>query len=512
MGLHTQLLYVLLISNVTLRFFTNYFELLPRALNIFDVGITAALCMMFLFRRRAPVSDGSVVPSITRRLVLFIVVLFIGTLLNAGAIYFPAAVAQCIMLSEPILLFIVLMNMPANLPHIQRFEKILRRLIIFEFVIGLIQFPIFLSTGNSEVIAGTFSGNAEQYTGFLILGVCYYLGMIQVYPSKKGAYRALVLGLLFLIVFVDNKASWLGVIAALFFLMTRLGSLSGSRMKHALAFMMLLVVGYMVATWTSSSLYKFGGLGDAWETSNVGNLGKIKAYEDVFAAFRNEPHMLFFGSGPGTFYSRAAQQFYFITDDIYSNPSEYRKTLSTRSSNSMGGVIDPTSAVEPFYKRFYANSKIYSIGSAQVDSPFSSYAGLLGETGFVGLVIYLGFYVAVFRRLRNYFPQYCSDPNIFPLITASMGFLIYTATVSLYNPWLETGRMTTILWATLAIVYQYGERLQYEKDKAKAVSSRIFPSPLYRTKHRDAAVLTGRESQKSFRVGGARYFRQKGFD
>src|SRR4029079_10372209 len=123
-----------------------------------------------------------------------------------------------------------------------------RKLIVFEFIVGLIQFPILLSTGNSEAVVGTFNGNAEQYTGFLLLGVCYYLGLIKVDPSKKGRYNALVLAILILIPFVDNKASCLGVIIALYFLMSSLGRLGGSRMKHILVFSVLLMGGYVFVT------------------------------------------------------------------------------------------------------------------------------------------------------------------------------------------------------------------------------------------------------------------------
>jgi hypothetical protein len=157
----------------------------------------------------------------------------------------------------------------------------------------------------------------------------------------------------------------------------------------------------------------------------------------------------------------------------------------------MGGVIDPTSSVEPFYKRFYVGNreKIFSIGTGQVDSPFSSYAGLLGETGLIGLILYGSLYFGAYRRLRSYWSSFSSDPRIFPLITASTGFLVYTVTVSLYNPWLETGRMTTILWAMIAIVFQYAERLQHETEKTQGTGNRI-PSPSFnRAKHRNAAAL-----------------------
>jgi len=400
-------------------------------------------------------------------------------------------------LNEPILLFVAVVNLPFGVPEIERFKRILRRLIVFEFVLGLIQIPIFLSTGNTEAITGTFYGNAEQYTGFLLIGVCFYLGMMRLEVRKRTKYRAFIIALLLLIPLVDNKASWAGVIGALYLLMSQLGGVSGKRLNYVVGFAVL-IIAFITAASLSPSLVKFEGLTEAWQTGNLSNLGKIKAYRDVFAAFEQYPYMTLFGSGPGTFYSRAGQQFYVVSADIFWNPERYLTSLKGRTSNSMSGLIEPNVSLEPFYKRFYLNDKIYSVGTAQVDSPFASYAGLLGETGVIGTAIYLSFYIGIFRRLKRYCTEYRNDPNIFPLVTTSIGFLVYTAIVSLYNSWLETGRMTTILWVTIAIVCQYAERFQSDRGKAEVIDSRILSPSVYQTQHRNAAVVGGREPQRSF--------------
>jgi len=488
MKFHFRLIYLLLVGNVLLRFFTNS-GLLPRVLNLWDVGITLAIGVVWLF---SPSEQDVSVVRIRRRLLIFNVVLLAGALFNSRYFYFPAAMSQVIMLIEPILLFIAVVQLPVNLIHVVRFSAILRKLIVFELVFGMFQFPIYLYTGNSEAIVGTFYGNAEQYTGFLLLGVCYYLGQVEADASRKPTHKFLILMMLSLMPFVDNKASWVGVIVALFVLMTKLGALKGTRMKYILAFTALIIVGALAATVSSGTLSKFSGLSEAFETGNIANLGKVKAYQDILTAFEDNPYMAIIGAGPGTFYSRAAQQFYLINDDLYSNPrvSEWLRKLPTRTSNSMGGVIDPTSSVEPYYKRFFVEQKIFSVGTAQVDTPFSSYAGLLGETGIIGFIIYVSLYVHIYRRLCGYLARYRNDPNISALITASLGFLVYTATVSIYNPWLETGRMTTILWGAIAVICLYVERLQNGKNKATAAPDWSTSTASDRTKHRYRAPTT----------------------
>jgi len=460
-----RLIYLLVITNVILRFFTNLFGVLPKFFNLSDVVITLLLTLLVLGKRNSPTFSAY-----SRRLVVFCIVLFIGALLNFGSLYAPAAIAQTLMLAEPILLFVSLGKLPIGLPEFRKYNRILRTLVIIQFVLGVLEFPIFLYTGESEAIVGTFNGNAEQYTGFLLLGVCYYLGLIKVEPSKKMRYGAFVFAILVLIPFVDNKASWLGVIFTLYFLMTRLGHVAGSRAKHLITFSALVIAGYIVAVSFSSSISKFAGLSSALDTGNFWNLGKMKAYEDVYEAFTTYPQMALVGSGPGTFYSRASGQYYLITDDFFSNPSDYRRTFNARTSNSMGGVIQPTAAVEPFYKRFFVKYKIFSVGSAQVDSPFSAYAGLLGETGLIGFAIYMSFYVGAFRRLKSYWERFHNDVEVFPLLTASLGFMIYTLTVSVYNPWLETGRMTTILWSMIGMLCVYAEAVTSADAAAQSLT------------------------------------------
>src|SRR5262245_58200922 len=121
MGLQIRLIYLLVISNVTFRFLTDYTNVLPRAFNLLDVGITIALSVTALFRQRRRLSDPTVqtfLSSITKRLIVFNLILLLGTVLNTHSIYFPAALAQCIMLNEPLLLFIALVAAPIDLQSI----------------------------------------------------------------------------------------------------------------------------------------------------------------------------------------------------------------------------------------------------------------------------------------------------------------------------------------------------------------------------------------------------------
>ena len=142
MPFEIRLIYLLLITNVILRFFTNLFGLLPKFFNLSDVVITLLLTLLVLGKRNSPTFSAY-----SRRLVAFCIVLFIGALLNFGSLYAPAAIAQTLMLAEPILLFVSLGKLPIGLPEFRKYNRILRTLVIIQFVLGVLEFPIFLYTG-----------------------------------------------------------------------------------------------------------------------------------------------------------------------------------------------------------------------------------------------------------------------------------------------------------------------------------------------------------------------------
>ena len=407
-------------------------------------------------------------------LLVFNLVGVLGMLFNPDFFYAPSAFGGLIMFNEGLLLFVALCNLSFSQGTILQFGRILFRLTGIQLIIGVFQVPIFVATGNSEAIIGTFSGNAEHYAGFLMIGVYYRIGMLRISTYRRWVHGMVLAITIVLILLIDNKASWLGIIVSVYYVMTRVGSLERAtfaRLKYIVLFIVLMFVGYGVVTSVSGSYGKFSGIAHALREGEFRNLGKIKAYLDIREAQKRAPHMIFVGSGPGNFYSRAADQFYDFGSSFYANPSQADKSRSVKQSNAMAGVIKRTTNIDPFYAGFYERRLIYTIGSAQVDSPFSSYAALLGEFGWIGFTIYLATYLSVWRRLRYCLYRHASDPTILPLVISTLGFLVYVMTVSLYNNWLESGRMTTILWAMVAMVFTYVEQKDSD-DKSKAENDR----------------------------------------
>lgn len=468
---YSFLLYALLIINVIAKFFTNYLNVIPRQFNLADIGIVGLLLVLYISRPQT--SKGIQFKKIFNLLLSFNIILLLGALLNFKYFYDLAAISQVIMFNEPIILFIVLVNLSFSFENVNTFNKLLFFLIMFEVIIGILQVPVYLKTGESESIIGTFQHNAEQYAAFLMIGIFYLIGKVRVISQKKMFNRVLMLGMFILILLIDNKASWIGIIMSVFYVMYRIGKLSskeGHFLKYSVIFFMFIVIGYSVVQRASGSLYKYEQVLLAWEKGSFFNIGKLKAYGDIFASYSDYPHMTIVGSGPATFYSRASRQFYNLSDDMFYTDTrifteQYYKKLY-RPSNAMAGVITKTDR-EPFFKQYFRDRKIFRIGSGTTDEPFSSYAALLGETGILGTLIYLGIYIFILRKLNFYLKKYQNDSKIFPLIVSAIGFLAYIMVISIYSNWIETGRMTTILWSMIAIVCKYDELVQ--KDEAQAI-------------------------------------------
>ena len=455
--------------NVISKLFTNHFNLLPRYFNIADIVIVLLFLFLFIIYRLKN-HESMKVKNILVFIFLFNIILLIGMLLNYEYFYYKAAFSQVIMYNEPIILFIILVNLPFSINDIISFKKILVLLLIIEFIFGILQFPLYLRTGDTEAILGTFYHNAEQYAAFLMIGIFYLIGKMKILNNKI-TNIFLIFSILILILFIDNKASWIGLGISIYYILYRIGKLELSwiySIKSIIFISIILLVGYSIVVISSSTLYKYDNIVEAWNSDNFYNIGKLKAYKDIFSAYQNHNHMLLVGSGPATFYSRASRQYYYLSDDMfYNNPyastgiNNFKKdedSYKPRESNSMAGIIERTGH-KPFFKEFYSNNKIYLIYSGTVDEPYSSYAALLGESGILGTFLYLGIYIVVLKKLNLAIKKYQKDSFIFSLIVCSVGFLIYNMSISLYNNWLETGRMTTILWSMIAMVYKYDEVL-----------------------------------------------------
>ncbi len=481
MQIFSFLLYALLLANVLMKFFTNLLHVVPRVFNIADLMITAILGLMF-FATGGRIKNFK---SILVLLFLFDFVAILGNFFNSEYLFPMVAFSQFAMYNGPIILFVFLANIPFRKVHIDKYSKLLYNLIYFQFIVGLLQIPVFLATGQTEAIMGTFYHNAEQYSGFLLIGIFFLFSKSLNSPQFKQNYYILIASMLSLIVIIDNKASWLGIIISMLYIFYKVGDENfqvSKRFKYIiLAGTMLTIGGYLITSF-SQTTGKLEGLITSIQEGMFNEIGKVKAYDNVFKAFDDHPHMLVFGAGLGNFYSRSSYTYYDpeYYGAVLSHSSrqtkrqldrfktesdklrEKGKTL--RTSNSMGGVIDKMNQ-EPFFAQYYKVPKL-RVGSGQVDNPFSSYNALLGETGILGMILYISIYIIILIKMNKMVRKYRKDTNIFPIAASGLGFMVYILSVALYGQWIDSGRMVTILWSLIALTFRYDLFVQWQKKFA----------------------------------------------
>jgi len=445
---------------------------LPKIFNVVDIPITYAI-LLISFTRQAQYDPLQTASRISRRLFGFAIVLFLGAILNAEASYLPATLTQVNLLLQPILLFIALLRLNVPESAVALYQRVLKILIALQIIVGVFQLPGRLASGNSEDVHGTFPGNAEQFAAFILIGVFYTIAVLRLNPTYRVRHAAIVVAILVLIVSVDNKASWMGMAISVALILSTQGYLRSQMMRALVTVLMLGLVGTFLAiisSKTSTTLYKIEKLYDVVSGGGIMSLGKVKSYADVARSWAESPHMAIVGAGAGNMYSRSSRQFFNrpgLEQQLYRNPGQLSTSSEPefRASDSIGGAISRTTKPAYYLRFFSERDSIVAVGSAQVDGPFSPYSGLLGETGILGTSLYLSIYFHVLMRMWSWTPHLQEDADILPLHLSALGMLIYLLVNSVYGPFIETTRYTTILWSLIALVFSYVRTRQSIADR-----------------------------------------------
>ena len=124
------------------------------------------------------------------------------------------------------------------------------------------------------------------------------------------------------------------------------------------------------------------------EPDDVRQRALSRGSRPVASLYRDIPHTIAIGSGPGTFSSRAWQTF--------------AKAGSTSASNVQGGYAQKLTGgvYETDVSKKYIDPQLREgaviEGSGALSSPYSSYLSLAAETGLLGLALMVGVYLAAF--------------------------------------------------------------------------------------------------------------------
>jgi hypothetical protein len=423
---------------VLVRFFTEVVPVLPRAANFIDIPVFLVLSAAALTRPRTKARAMSLAMP---------VFLFLGLSALSVSVNLSRVAAG------PVLVFLYGFLAPIGVGAavyriwpVGQAQSLSRLLVglgaIQLLVVALIDLPRFISSGNPDLVSGTFGTNAYQLVFFLLLFTALLAGIYTFEKQRLSARLALplfaaILGSIFL-------AQYRALLVTTALTVLFIGFLLGARGRGIVA---ITVVAGSFAVSLSYIAQHFPRLGFAPTVSVLRHnpslyvTKRLKAADSVINLYGDNPRFIFTGSGPGTFSSRAWQTFAKANSTSQSN-------VQGRYVAALGGSGYHTDVSEKYVVPLERAPVIG--GSHALTSPFSSYVSLLAEVGVFGFIVIVGIYLVATSRaigmtVRSIKTAPPGDPLPALLTACAAGFVVLLQMGFLEN-WLEVTRLTFIVW------------------------------------------------------------------
>jgi hypothetical protein len=431
---------------VLTRFFTEVVHVAPRAANFADVPLAVFVCALVLLRPRVGRPMGVI---FVAGFVLLLVCV-IGVLANLDRVAAGPVLLFLSGIFEPLVFFYAVLRLwpPGNAGSLSRLLVVLG--VIQLAVVGLIDVPRFLASGNPDEISGTFGENPYQLVFFLLIVTALFAGIAVQEPRRLSARvaPAFFVGAFAVIFMAQYRALLLTTMLAalLIVVMLRRARLRG--LMHGLAALLAIAVSLtyvaqrLPMTRLSPALNVVqrdpGGLVSA----------KLKAFGSVLDLYSDRPQAILTGTGPGTFSSRAWQTFALL------GMSSQANVAAPYVAKLTGGAAYHTDVSDKYVLPQYQNPDRV-LGSRAVTSPFISYTSLLAEVGLVGFVAVMLLYgAACMRSLRaaatTIGRSRLGDPLPALALATAIGFFVLLQ-MAFFDNWLEATRVTVPVWMLLAV-------------------------------------------------------------
>jgi DNA-binding XRE family transcriptional regulator len=433
---------------VTIRFFTEVVPVLPRAVNFIDIPVFFAL--VFAAMNVSAVGRGRTYVSLGTPALAFLALTAISAVLNAQRTVPAPTIVFLYGFLAPIGVYAAAYRIwPPN--SARALSRVLIGLGILQLVVvALVDFRRFVSSGGDpDLISGTFGTNAYQLVFFLLVVAALLAGVFALEPMRRISRFAplLVLAIFGVILLAQYRA----LLATTVVTMVAVGILLGHRLRGIVA-VALAVVAFGVAFSYVASSYPGLGLETTATTLSQDPWTYVKeryqATRPLRRLYGDQPTAIAYGSGPGTFSSRAFQTF--------------ANAASTSASNVQGGYAQKLTSgvyetdVSSKYVRPQQRLGPVIEGSKALSSPYSSYLSLAAEVGIAGLALIAGMYLIMLGRSLRLAKLAIAratpgDPLPALVLATAIGFLTLLQMGFLEN-WFEVTRVTFIAWAMLGVV------------------------------------------------------------
>ncbi len=294
---------------VTIRFFTEIVPVLPRAANFIDIPIFLALA---LAAARVPSArTGPAYLRVAAPAVVFVFLAIGSAILNAQRTEAAPVMVFLYGFLAPIGVYAAAYRIwPTG--SAGALSRVLVCLGVLQLaVVALIDLRRFVASGgNPDLISGTFGTNAYQLVFFLLVVAALLAGIFALEPERKIA--RFVPFLVLAIFGVTLLAQYRALLATTVVTLVAVGMILGRRLRGIVVVALGVVAFGLAFSYVASN---FPSLGLKTTATNLSQdpwtyaKERYQATRPVAALYRDHPVAIAYGSGPGTFSSRAWQTF-----------------------------------------------------------------------------------------------------------------------------------------------------------------------------------------------------------
>jgi hypothetical protein len=433
---------------ISVRFFTEELNVLPRAANFIDIPFLLVVgCAAII--QRSTARDALQQSTIFALSIVFLVFVAVSALVNTGRVdVFPALTFVYGFLSPPAFYLAVYRLWAPG--RARAVSQLLVFLAIVQFTtIVFFDLPKFFRTRNPDFITGTFGTNAYQLVFFLLVFVSLVAGIVAYEPHSRVRFFALpFIGAAFLAIFLAQYRSLLATMAlttiylAALLIRRQRGVAIAAASAAGLLIALVVMIAYVPTNKFTQALDAIRNDPGYFVDSRLGPA------DDVYHLYGDYWAFPIVGSGPGTYSSRAWDTFAGADSTSDSNVAgPYAKRL-------MGGEVYKTDVSDKYV--IPRLNQVGLFGTRNFSNPYSSYLALLAEVGIVAAICLIALYVLAFVRITRAALLFsrssvAGDPlPALVLATATAFFLLLQ--LAIFGNWWETARVTIPTWIMFAIV------------------------------------------------------------
>lgn len=443
------------------RFFTETLGVAPKAIDLLDLAVIPLLLVFAAGSRPAHGIDLGLHRKLLQPTVAFFFLCLLSAAVNFERMnYGPLMLFIFGMLEGPILFLCLNKLVTDKRAFGHQLARFINAMLLIQIaVVLLVSYPALLLTGNPDKMSGTFGNNSYQFTALLIIIGGYLLG--RQIGNKRRWYLTIAVQLFIFLTFLllQYRTAVPAFFAAYGILLFALfGRRVGRIIMVAIPAAVFVIWGVRYVNRSSDMDLKYRDLVTlAADLDLIFEYGKFQAYVNAISMYGDEPTTILFGSGPGTFVSRAN----------YTFTMELRGTQSKGVGPIIISIFGDNDYESDVYKKYIEPLSAYEalFGSVQINNPNSSVLATAAETGIPGLIFIIIIYSTVVRRSSRYLKYALAtrDPLLLPLASALMIGAVYLCLIAPLDNYLEIARVTIpvwlLFWTVSTLVHQ--QKMEY---------------------------------------------------